>query len=322
MTREFDRGWPRIASVAVGVPPHRIAQEEALEFFQRSFDMPPTQRDRLKEVFFNADIETRYAAAPIHWYDRAHSFEQKNDLYIDKAVGLLKQVAVDTLAGAGLACSDVDTLVTVSSTGIAVPTLDARLMEELPFRRNVQRLPLFGLGCAGGALGLARRRRLRECPAREPHPLPRRRALHPHVLPQRSDHGEHRRHRPLRRRRGGRGADHGRPGTRHQGLGRAYLARQPRRHGLVRDAKRAGGAVVARHSRYRPSPRCGPSPTNSSLPSVCSSPTSTTSSATPAGPGCWTRSKKPSVSRPAASRCPAGSCATTATCRRPPCSSS
>ena len=156
MTRESDRGWPRIASVAVAVPPHRIAQEEALGFFQRSFDMPPTQRDRLKEVFFNADIETRYAAAPIHWYDRAHSFEQKNDLYIDKAVGLLKQVAVDTLAGAGLACSDVDMLVTVSSTGIAVPTLDARLIEELPFRRNVQRLPLFGLGCAGGALGLAR----------------------------------------------------------------------------------------------------------------------------------------------------------------------
>ena len=47
-------------------------------------------------------------------------------------------------------------LVTVSSTGVALPALDARLMEELPFRRNVQRLPLFGLGCAGGVLGLAR----------------------------------------------------------------------------------------------------------------------------------------------------------------------
>ena len=156
MTKESDRRRPRIVSLADAVPPHRIAQDEALGFFQRSFDIPPTQRDRLKEVFLNAAIETRYAAAPIHWYDRAHSFEQKNSLYIDKAVGLLKRVAVDALAGAGLACSDVDMLVTVSSTGIAVPTLDARLMEELPFRRNVQRLPLFGLGCAGGALGLAR----------------------------------------------------------------------------------------------------------------------------------------------------------------------
>ena len=156
MTKESDRRWPRIVSLAAAVPPHRIAQDEALGFFQRSFDVPPTQRDRLQEVFLNAAIETRYAAAPIRWYDRAHSFEQKNNLYIDKAVGLLKQVAVDALAGAGLACSDVDMLVTVSSTGIAVPTLDARLMEELPFRRNVQRLPLFGLGCAGGALGLAR----------------------------------------------------------------------------------------------------------------------------------------------------------------------
>ena len=156
MTRESNRPWPRIVSLAAAVPPHRISQDEAMGFFQRSFDVPQARRDRLQEVFVNADIETRYAAAPIHWYERAHSFEQKNDLYIDKAVGLLARVAVDSLAAAGLACSDVDMLVTVSSTGIAVPTLDARLMEQLPFRRNVQRLPLFGLGCAGGALGLAR----------------------------------------------------------------------------------------------------------------------------------------------------------------------
>ena len=69
---------------------------------------------------------------------------------------MLKQVTVDSLAAAGLECRDVDMLVTVSSTGVALPALDARLMEELPFRRNVQRLPLFGLGCAGGVLGLAR----------------------------------------------------------------------------------------------------------------------------------------------------------------------
>ena len=156
MTTESNQPWPRIASLATAVPPHRVPQDEAVGFFQRSFDMPPAKRDRLKQLFLNADIETRYAAAPIHWYERAHSFELKNNLYIDKAIDLLKQVTIDSLTAAGLACSDVDTLVTVSSTGVAVPTLDVRLMEELPFRRNVQRLPLFGLGCAGGALGLAR----------------------------------------------------------------------------------------------------------------------------------------------------------------------
>ena len=156
MTTESNQPWPRIASLATAVPPHRVPQDEAMGFFQRSFDIPPAKRDRLKQLFLNADIETRYAAAPIQWYEQAHSFELKNDLYIDKALDLLKQVTIDSLAAAGLACTDVDTLVTVSSTGVAVPTLDVRLMEKLPFRRNVRRLPLFGLGCAGGALGLAR----------------------------------------------------------------------------------------------------------------------------------------------------------------------
>ena len=156
MTAGSNRPWPRIASLATAVPPHRVAQDEAMAFFQRSFDVPPARRGRLKQLFLNADIRTRYAAAPVHWYERDHSFEVKNDLYIDSAIDLLKQVTLDSLAVAGRTCRDVDTLVTVSSTGVAVPTLDVRLMEELPFRRNVQRLPLFGLGCAGGALGLAR----------------------------------------------------------------------------------------------------------------------------------------------------------------------
>ena len=156
MTTASIRTWPRIASLATAVPPHRVPQDEAMDFFQRSFDIPASRRGRLKQLFLNAEIETRYAAAPIHWYEQAHSFELKNDLYIDRAIDLLKQVALDSLAVAGLTCSDVDALVTVSSTGVAVPALDVRLMEELPCRRNVQRLPVFGLGCAGGALGLAR----------------------------------------------------------------------------------------------------------------------------------------------------------------------
>ena len=156
MTTASTQPWPRIASLATAVPPHRVPQDEAMDFFQRSFDIPASRRGRLKQLFLNAEIETRYAAAPIDWYEQAHSFELKNDLYIDRAIELLKQVAIDSLSVAGLACSDVDTLVTVSSTGVAVPALDVRLMEELPFRRNVQRLPVFGLGCAGGALGLAR----------------------------------------------------------------------------------------------------------------------------------------------------------------------
>lgn len=145
---------PRIASLATAVPPHRVPQAAAMGFFERSFKIP--QRERLKDIFLNAQIETRYAAAPVEWFERTHTFEEKNDLYVRQALGLLKRAATDSVSAAGLAFADIDMIVTVSSTGVAVPTLDARLMEDLPFRRNVQRLPLFGPGCAGGTLGLAR----------------------------------------------------------------------------------------------------------------------------------------------------------------------
>lgn len=147
---------PRILSLATAVPPHLVPQAEALAFFNRFFDITPAQRERLKDVFVGVEIETRYAAAPVEWFMQAHSFEEKNTKYIDTALKLLKQVAIESVATAGLECKDIDTIVVVSTSGIAVPSLDARLMEELPFRRNVQRLPVFGLGCAGGVLGLAR----------------------------------------------------------------------------------------------------------------------------------------------------------------------
>ena len=147
---------PHIVSLATAVPPHLVPQAEALGFFNRFFDITPAQRERLKNVFVDAEIDTRYAAAPVEWFEQARSFEEKNTKYIDTALNLLKQVAVESVAAAGLECKDIDTIVTISTSGIAVPSLDARLMEEMPFRRNVQRLPVFGLGCAGGVLGLAR----------------------------------------------------------------------------------------------------------------------------------------------------------------------
>ncbi|MEJ0097399.1 MAG: type III polyketide synthase [Bauldia sp.] len=70
------------------------------------------------------------------------------------ALGL--EVAEKALSGAGLSAGDIDAIVCVSSTGIMTPSLDARLMNLLPFRRNTMRLPIFGYGCAGGVLGLSR----------------------------------------------------------------------------------------------------------------------------------------------------------------------
>ena len=147
---------PRIQSIATANPPYRLDQEDVMaragELFGGGFDT----LDRLFPVYSNAAIETRYSCVPLDWYMADHGFGERNRLYLENAVDLLSKAADECLAAAGLAPSDIDIIVAVSTTGIATPSLDALLMERMDFRRDVQRLPIFGLGCAGGVLGLAR----------------------------------------------------------------------------------------------------------------------------------------------------------------------
>ncbi len=147
---------PRLLSLATAVPPYRLEQRDVMKIAARLFDGAFVDLDRLLGVFGNAAIETRYSCVPIDWYMDDHGLAERNALYLENAVTLLERAAADGLAAAGLTAEDIDLIVSVSSTGIATPSLDALLMERMPFRRDVQRLPIFGLGCAGGVLGLAR----------------------------------------------------------------------------------------------------------------------------------------------------------------------
>ena len=112
--------------------------------------------ERLAPVYRNAQIETRYSCVPIDWYRQDHRFADRNALYVENAVALLQRVARDCVADAGLDLAEIDGLVVASTTGIATPSLDALLIERLAMRRDIERLPIFGLGCAGGVIGLAR----------------------------------------------------------------------------------------------------------------------------------------------------------------------
>jgi len=127
-----------------------------MAFGRRLFNGSFADFDRLLAVYGNAAIEHRHSCVPIEWYAHDHGLGERNRLYIDNAVTLLARAAEAALAAAGVAAGAIDALVTVSTTGIATPSLDALLMERMNFRRDVQRLPIFGLGCAGGVLGLAR----------------------------------------------------------------------------------------------------------------------------------------------------------------------
>jgi len=146
---------PRLLALATAVPPFVLAQDDVAGFAQRLFADTP-EIHRLQPVFGNAGIDTRYSCVPLDWYDRQHDWEERNGLYLQNAVALLEKAAREALEIAGIAPQEVDAIVVNSTTGIATPSLDAILIGKLGLRQDVRRLPIFGLGCAGGVLGLSR----------------------------------------------------------------------------------------------------------------------------------------------------------------------
>ena len=162
MTRQSGRSEgaapARLCALETAVPPYVLRQEEvvpaAVGLFSRADRSLGSAR--LKPIFANTQIEQRYSCVPLEWYLQPHGFGERNTLYLENAEALLVETAERCLAAASLEPADIDMIVTVSSSGIATPSLDARLLERLPFRRDVARLPIFGLGCAGGVLGLGR----------------------------------------------------------------------------------------------------------------------------------------------------------------------
>jgi alkylresorcinol/alkylpyrone synthase len=111
-------------------------------------------------VFQNAGIRVRQSAVPLEWFLEPRGWRERTEAYLAAAVPLYEQAAAAALTRAGLRGCDIDQIVTVSSTGIATPTLEARCMSSLGFRTDVARAPVFGLGCAGGVTGLSLATRL------------------------------------------------------------------------------------------------------------------------------------------------------------------
>lgn len=113
---------------------------------------------KLLRVFETAGIDRRALSKPLEWFKSEKSFQEKNDVYINLALELSATALERLLKRNNLAPTDIDHLLFVSTTGLATPSIDARLIGRLGFRSNIRRTPIWGLGCAGGALGLARAR--------------------------------------------------------------------------------------------------------------------------------------------------------------------
>jgi alkylresorcinol/alkylpyrone synthase len=148
---------PRLLSLATAVPPYALGQEDVARRARHLFAQnAAVDLDRLMPVFANAGIERRYSCVPIEWYEEPHGWADRNTLYLQNAVRLLERAGREAIARAGLGPEEIDGIVVASTTGVATPSLDAPLMGLLGLRRDVRRLPMFGLGCAGGVIGLAR----------------------------------------------------------------------------------------------------------------------------------------------------------------------
>jgi alkylresorcinol/alkylpyrone synthase len=149
------RAVPRLLAVSTAVPPYPLDQNEVVERVRLLFGRSP-DLERLLPMFLNTGICRRYSCVPIEWYERPHDWPERNRIYLASALDLLEAATRRVLDLGGRDKDDIDSIVVVSTTGIATPSLDALLIERMGLNRTVRRLPIFGLGCAGGVLGLAR----------------------------------------------------------------------------------------------------------------------------------------------------------------------
>lgn len=147
---------PQILASHYAFAPFAISQRSVKAAAAELFAGKIPDLERLLDVFDNARIATRRLMMPLDWYRQEASVAVRNRIYQEQGGELLLAAAGASLDGAGLTPEQIDQVIFVSSTGLATPTLDVRLINELGLRRNVSRLPLWGLGCAAGAAGLSR----------------------------------------------------------------------------------------------------------------------------------------------------------------------
>ena len=144
-----------LLSLATAVPAHVIEQADAKALAREGFGGKKALFDRLSGVFDNAGIARRHIVAPQEWYMSGHGWHDRNAVYLEAAEQLFVDAATAAIEKAGLTPAQIDGVVTVSTTGIATPSLEARAAQRVGFRNDIRRVPVFGLGCAGGVNGLS-----------------------------------------------------------------------------------------------------------------------------------------------------------------------
>ena len=145
-----------ITSLATGHPPHRYDQEQLLEAIKRMWMNTHHNPRRVEQLHRAVQVKERFLALPMDAYENLSGFTESNDHFIQVGTDVAADVVSRALTEVDLTATDVDAIFFVSVTGVATPSIDAKLCNRLGFRSDIKRIPIFGLGCVAGAAGIAR----------------------------------------------------------------------------------------------------------------------------------------------------------------------
>ena len=145
-----------LAGVHAVLPPHRYTQAELTAAFTEMCLGPDGNQALLARLHANAQVSSRHLVLPLEQYATLAGFGESNDLFVAHAVQLGAAALTGALQRAGIAPDEVDVVISTTITGIAVPSIEARIAQLVGLRPDVKRMPLFGLGCVAGAAGIAR----------------------------------------------------------------------------------------------------------------------------------------------------------------------
>lgn len=146
----------KIAALGRSLPEHYYDQETLIRYLENAWAGNPAARDRIAQLHRRVKVEGRHLALPLEQYEHIRDFGAANNAWIKHALDLGEKAVQDALDQAGLVPGDVDAIIFNSVTGIASPSIDARLVNRMGFRSDIKRTPIFGLGCVAGAAAVSR----------------------------------------------------------------------------------------------------------------------------------------------------------------------
>ena len=146
----------RINAITTAVPPHVLTQSQAADLAAELLSSIPHVFNRLLPSFKNAQVDKRHFCVPVEtWLKEDRSFKERNEMCVMHSVDLLEQATRSCLEQAGMEAEELGGIIVATTSALAVPSIDALLMDRMGLRPDMRRLPLFGLGCASGPIGLA-----------------------------------------------------------------------------------------------------------------------------------------------------------------------